>query len=292
MVTFCYFFHSLNRKHTVPAMITLKERPAMIQRVLARFDMNITNFKTQGRPLYRSREDRINLPRENKATWFREGGATATIAIPCTPGSTLATQIRQVLQQHKGPVGTSIRVVERPGLKIVQELSKSNPNPRDNCSREDCPLALAGKRCREQCHSEGIVYLGECNICQEGEKAVYLGETSRTLYVRTQQHRADFLKARRVNDSGQEHLSWMWSHLQNSHHEQDNIDVTRDFSFSVLSRHRDPLSRQLEEAVRISNGLDRNIHTDNKGIEVKISCLNSKDEAFAPQIRWDRHRMT
>ena len=124
-------------------------------------------------------------------------------------------------------------------------------------------------------HGEGIVYLGKCNICQGEEKAVYLGETSRTLYVRTQQHRADFLKARRLNDLGQEHLSWMWSHLKASHPDQDNIDTLRDFKFSVLSRHRDPLSRQLEEAVRISNGLDRKVHTDRKGLETKISCLNS-----------------
>ena len=83
----------------------------------------------------------------------------------------------------------------------------------------------------------------------------------------------------------------MWSHLKASHPDQDNIDTLRDFKFSVLSKHRDPLSRQLEEAVRISNGLDRKIHTDRKGLETKISCLNSKEEAFAPQIRWDRNRL-
>ena len=182
-------------------------------------------------------------------------------------------------------------MVERPGLKIVQELSKSNPYPRDNCSRDDCPITVAGSKCREQCHSEGVVYLGECNICQGEQKTVYLGETSRTLYIRTQQHRADFMKARRLNGSEQEHLSWMWSHMKASHPDQDNIDIRRDFKFSILSRHRDPLSRQLEEAVRISNGLDREIHTDRKGLEIKISCLNGKEEAFAPQVRWDRNRL-
>ena len=84
----------------------------------------------------------------------------------------------------------------------------------------------------------------------------------------------------------------MWSHLQDSHPDQENIDTLRDFKFSVLSKHRDPLSRQLEEAVRISNGLDRKVHTDSKGIETKITCLNSKEDAFAPQIRFDRHRLT
>ena len=87
-------------------------RSIVIQRVLARYDNNIINFKTQGRPLYRTREERIHRPKENKAIWFREGGATATVVIPCTPGSVLANQVRQVLKQHRGPVGTSVRVVD------------------------------------------------------------------------------------------------------------------------------------------------------------------------------------
>ena len=84
----------------------------------------------------------------------------------------------------------------------------------------------------------------------------------------------------------------MWGHLQTSHSDQQNVDPLKDFSFSVLSKHRDPLSRQLEEAVRISNGLDKKLHTDRKGIESKVKCMNSKEEAFAPQTRWDKDRLT
>ena len=62
-------------------------RSTVVTRVLARYDQNITNYKESGRPLYRSREQRTLNPKKNKAEWFRDGGATATVTVPCTPGS-------------------------------------------------------------------------------------------------------------------------------------------------------------------------------------------------------------
>ena len=84
----------------------------------------------------------------------------------------------------------------------------------------------------------------------------------------------------------------MWGHLRTSHPDQDNLDSLKEFNFSILRKHRDPLSRQLEEAVRISHVLDRKVHTHKQGKEIKIRCMNSKEEAFAPQTRWDKDRHT
>ena len=64
----------------------------------------------------------------------------------------------------------------------------------------------------------------------------------------------------------------------------------REFNFSVLSSHRDPMTRQIEEAVRIANGLDLNRHTDKRGLEVTVNCLNRKEETFAPQIGFDQDK--
>ena len=84
----------------------------------------------------------------------------------------------------------------------------------------------------------------------------------------------------------------MWDHIRTSHPDLDNLDSLRDFKFSILRKHRDPLTRQLEEAVRIFKGLDSDRHTDNKGTEVQIQCMNRKEEAFAPQARFDKDRHT
>ena len=59
-------------------------------------------------------EDKKEFFKENKATWFRKEGATATMMIPWTPGSILAQKIKEVLKSKRGSRGTSVKFVERP----------------------------------------------------------------------------------------------------------------------------------------------------------------------------------
>ena len=92
-----------------------KERA--VRRILVRYDQNLENWNKLGRPLYRAREDRLTDIKKNKSTWFRDGGDTATLMVPCTPGSALAKELREVLKRNPGPKGTQVRVVERPGNK-------------------------------------------------------------------------------------------------------------------------------------------------------------------------------
>ena len=198
--------------------------------------------------------------------------------------------MREVLQLHKGPRGTQVRVIEKPGGKITQDLARNNPFPRENCSRPDCPLAASGAKCREQCHGEGVVYAAECNRCnQPGDrKYVYIGESSRTIYVRTSQHRRDYRRAERQGlEAGNECSSWMWDHKLEAHSNDLNIDPVKDFTFSILNRHRDPMTRQLEEAVRVTRALDNNKHTDKKNLEIDVISLNRRGETFEPNRRWD-----
>ena len=64
-----------------------------------------------------------------------------------------------------------------------------------------------------------------------------------------------------------------------------SMDPVRDFNFSILSRHRDPMTRQLEEAVRVTKALNGNKHTDKKNVDVHY--LNRRGETFEPNRRWD-----
>ena len=97
---------------------------------MARHNNNLLNWKVNGRKLYRSKEDRINLERTDKGSWFRKAGATATIMVPVTPCSTLAKNIREVLKQHQGPRGTTTKVVERPGMAIHSSISSKQSLPK------------------------------------------------------------------------------------------------------------------------------------------------------------------
>ena len=167
-------------------------------------------------------------------------------------------------------------------------LSSNNPFPRSECSRQDCPLAVAGTPCREQCHTEGLVYAADCLTCErEGKpRSTYIGESSRTLFVRTGQHRKDFHKATRVGED-LEHSSWMWDHQREAHPSAENQDPVQDYKFYIIGRHRDPLTRQLEEAIRITRALDSGQAPDMRGNLQPTNCLNRRGESFAPRVRWN-----
>ena len=80
--------------------------------------------------------------KKNKSTRFREGGDTANLMVPCTQGSVLANELREVLKQNPGPKGTQVRVVEKPGNKVMQGISSNNPFPRNEYSRQEMVLFL------------------------------------------------------------------------------------------------------------------------------------------------------
>ena len=119
---------------------------------------------------------------------------------------------------------------------------------------------------------------------------MYIGETSRTLYVRVGQHREDYRKVTRATNQEEESSSWMNDHYKSCHPLMEGQNPERDFKFQIVGNHRDPLSRQLEEAVRINKALENGITVDRSQKEVSVSCLNRRGEAFAPYQRWDPDR--
>ena len=79
--------------------------------------------------------------------------------------------------------------------------------------------------------------------------------------------------------------SFMWDHRVDKHQGDMDIDPDMDFKWEILSSHRDPLSRQVTEAVRILQAVETNRQTDNRGIELSVNSLNRKTEIFAPRDR-------
>ena len=153
------------------------------------------------------------------------------------------------------------------------------------------------------CSKESIVYKAECTLCSEQQiidnvadpvEKVYIGETSRTLYYRANQHKDDCKKMinnwrtgkTRKTDNQDDGSSWMYDHLVDDHSDKlaDN-DVIRKFKFTVLANHKDALTRQIHEAVLINNCIDKNILEPGPNPS-KISSLNRKGEHFAARIRW------
>ena len=207
----------------------------------------------------------------------------------------MANRIRESIKDT-GPAGTRVLVLEKPGQKLMATLGPNNPFPREFCHRESCPLK--NTRCLETCSKEGVVYVIWCQRCHteqldrgatEPKDSVYIGETSRTVYTRFHQHVKDYIKASKQTPGSlldEEHSSFMMDHSRTFH--GGHQDFKKDFLIKVISTHRDPLTRQTTEAVRIQMALGSGIHTNTKWKETPITSLNRKGEFFAPVERWEK----
>ena len=107
---------------------------------------------------------------------------------PYTPGG----ELRRILQAvDKEVMGSHkygrVKVVERLGDNLITALSNKAPWRSEACERPNC------MPCRSKagsCKARNITYSITCNLCTKiGEKAVYWGESHRTLGDRAENHR-------------------------------------------------------------------------------------------------------
>ena len=212
-----------------------------------------------------------------------------------TLNSRLAKNLREIICMNPGPKGTVVKIVEKPGAPILAGLAPNNPFKSPTCPKSDCPLPTG--KCKGMCSLENILYKATCNICQQNQidegttidkiiHRTYIGETSRTLRIRANQHHND-LKRCSKNQNLDEGTSWMWDHIKSSHCSHTNPNPQEDFSFNVISTHKDPMTRQIMEAVRIQMALCNGTHIDQKGSELSIISLNRKNEFFTQRKRFD-----
>ena len=235
-------------------------REIVAKRTLGKYWTNHWNNTNLQRPLYRTKEERQSQLKEDKGSWFRAMGATTTLMVPTTKDSTLAKRLRLTLASNPGPRGTSCKVVEIPGPALHTGIAVNNPFLPDSCRRSDCPLATTGVPCRGKCAKEGVLYQAVCTRCtqeeDEGGPNQYIGESSRTVHVRRQQHLADYRYCAKKHQTGRRQeddprTSFMWDHQLEAHGGDHSINPEADFAFNVVNSHKDPLTRQIAEAVKI-----------------------------------------
>ena len=104
-----------------------------------------------------------------------------------------------------------------------------------------------------------------CTKCkqeeEEGGPRQYIREYLRTVYIRRQQHLADYRYCARKHQIRRSHdedprSSFMWDHQVEAHRDDQDISPEADFEFTIVSHHMDPLSRQIAEAAKIRKALD------------------------------------
>ena len=271
-------------------------REIVARRVVGKVNMNEWNLIHLGKPLYRSKEMRRDQVKPDKGTWFRAMGATTTLMVPCSKDSALARKLRTILTTNKGPRGTFTKVVEKPGATIFSGISVNNPFLNPECRRNDCPQVASGEPCMGKCRREGVLYKAVCGKCQDGEGIgvegpedpagpihQYIGESSRTLYIRRKQHLADYKYcSKNPPHENDKRSSFIWDHVVAKHGGDQALDPEKDIKFSVLSSFKDALTRQVTEAVKIQRALDKGTFLAGGGEIVQISSMNRKYEHFAP----------
>ena len=109
-------------------------RKIVAERILGKIDNNMRNLNHLNRPLYRSKKQRAESTKVDKSTWFRKEGATATLTVPETQGSSLVKRLRMAVARVSGPKGTKVKVVEQPGVPPLQGIALKNPFKSTGCS--------------------------------------------------------------------------------------------------------------------------------------------------------------
>ena len=79
----------------------------------------------------------------------------------------------------------------------------------------------------------------------------------------------------------------MWNHIKSSHGSHTNPNPQEDFSFDIISSHKDSMTSQIMEAVRIQLALSNGTHIDHKGSKLSIISLNRKNEFFTQRKRFE-----
>ena len=135
-----------------------------------------------------------------------------------------------------------IKMVERGGTTLKQLLCRYNPWANEGCGRGNKCFP-----CKEEggaggnCQKEGIVYKITCQECKsKGVSSEYIGESSRTAFLRGSEHLDDL--AKKCEGSP------LWKHCVEEHNSEEV-----KFSMKVTGSHRTPLTRQIQESVKIEN---------------------------------------
>ena len=142
------------------------------------------------------------------------------------------------LNANPGPV--YIKIQEEGGTTMIRKLQRTNPSRTMGCNSSDCIACKHGRgRCGD-CRKNNVGYELICDQCG-GENVCYVGETGQNVYTRGLKHISNY--------KGKVRYSPLWKHAQIKH--EGSLDLS--YSMKVVKCIRDPLTRQVNEAVRITH---------------------------------------
>ena len=249
---------------------SIKFRTDILDSALNAFEKIMKDDKEGIKPLFRDREwnkeERAKDKKNKKLNWYNGGSKNeieykTVLFVPVTKGGKLVKELKQREEEINRFSKERIKIVEGGGVQMKDFMVKKNPFPSTKCEKKKCIICESNVDGKVQipCNSNNVGYQLVCDTCRDrGEQKVYEGETSRSARVRGAEHLSNF-RSDRVDSA-------LYKHKHNEHAHED-----MKFSMHITKRFRDPLSRQANEAVRISG-------------RKRGELLNSKNEFNHPPI--------
>ena len=181
---------------------------------------------------------------------------TAPIFIPPTQNSELAKALKEIAD-YEAEEGVHFKIIETSGYSMKRVLQTSNPLKSPGCSSPDCLPCEGGKGEGGDCRGCGVNYQLECQLCPGDAMSVYIGESSRNLFTRTQEHLSNFRRG--------EQNSFILKHQASSHQGEEP-----SYKAVVTANTKDCLTRQVREAVLLRRS--------------QVPVLNGKSEWHQPAL--------
>ena len=96
-----------------------------------------------------------------------------------TSNSELTKRLKVRLAEVPGPIGTSVKVVERLWAKIHHGIANNSLFKRKTCGRTSCPLMSHGMDWKNKCMTENIMYRADCTKCEDRQEALEVSASDR-----------------------------------------------------------------------------------------------------------------
>ena len=186
-----------------------------------------------------------------------------------------------------------IRIVERAGTALEAILIRKDQWASERCKALDC--RVCGEDGLSICKKRGIIYKHICLLCKaEGRKAIYWGQTSKSLGERAAQHNAQLTSKSMKSHS--------FLHLQ-EYHEEEAAKKTMDpslWKWEIFTAPRTSFEWISMEAVQIKLSMRRRDEINLNGREefgqyelpeIKMNGRGSDEEEMEEAEKMSRKKM-
>ena len=216
-------------------------RQNIVKAVVCKYTDDLKAHMEGTRPLYRAKQERRSRPKyqRSKVSWLHKMGYNNLLMLPATPNSKLLKEVNSKLHNMDEPEKIKTYITEDYGVASKQMLCRSDPFPRRRCGDSMCLMCKNSDDAGTKCHVSNVGYKISCKVCHK----VYIGTTSRNCKTRSAEH----LKKR--NSTINRHATVQ--------HPGSRTEVADMYKMEVTGRFKDAMSRQVDEAVKISRAVRR-----------------------------------